>query len=298
MSRSLPLYPLNQAMLGVGLGVGPGSQPEPEQLDYLSLPQGMHTYRAPILPEREQLIGLAGARAVLEAVREALVDAAAGRPTSPIGLDGLSAAELALLSQVLGEGEVSARVELAAAGVHVKVQESVFTGVFRVVVEQASGPRYDALEVAVLPEVLSACARAEEASAAPLEPSSMAGTMNAPALLSELRQRWQLPHPAAHVINLTLLPLTPADLECLEHALGRGSVVILSRGYGNCRIQSTLRPRTWRVAYYNSQDSLILDTIELCDVPEVACAAHSDLVDSEERLGEVLVWLEQPEQTP
>lgn len=289
MSRSLPIHPSNLGALG------PGSQPEADQLDYLTMPQGMSTYRAPILPEREQLHGHDGARDVLRAVRAALVEAAAGRPSASIALAGLQPAELTLLSQVLGEGEVSARVESAAAGLHVKVQESVFTGVFRVVIDAPSRERYDALEVGTLPEVLAACARAEEAAAAPPEPLGLPGTMNAPALLAELGQRWPATRAGAapHVVNLTLLPLTPADLECLELALGRGSVLILSRGYGNCRIQSTLRPRTWRVVYYNSQDSVILDTIELCDVPEVACAARADLVDSELRLSEVLHWMEQ-----
>ena len=33
------------------------------------------------------------------------------------------------------------------------------------------------------------------------------------------------------------------------------AVLILSRGYGNCRITDCRVPNTWRVVYYNSQDT-------------------------------------------
>jgi hydrogenase-1 operon protein HyaF len=88
--------------------------------------------------------------------------------------------------------------------------------------------------------------------------------------------------------------VTPDDHSVLDHALGRGSVTILSRGYGNCRIESTARPHTWRLTYYNSQDSVILSTVEVSDVPEVACAAQQDFADSRARLSEVLDWLGAP----
>ena len=117
--------------------------------------------------------------------------------------------------------------------------------------------------------------------------------MNAPTLLQELhdhRQQWRVGQ-SAHLVNLSLLPLSPADMACLEEQLGTGRVVILSRGYGNCRISSTRVPNTWRVVYYNSQDAMILNSIEVVDMPEVACAAPEDLVDSEQRLREVMAWV-------
>jgi hydrogenase-1 operon protein HyaF len=51
-------------------------------------------------------------------------------------------------------------------------------------------------------------------------------------------------------------------------------------------------PHCWRVVYYNSQDVVILNTVEIGDLPEVAQAAREDLEDSHERLAEVLQWLE------
>ena len=91
-----------------------------------------------------------------------------------------------------------------------------------------------------------------------------------------------------HVINLTLLPVSDDDMQFLTESLGGGPVVILSRGYGNCRITSTSTRYTWWVQYFNSQDTLILNSIEISEVPEVACAAREDIQDSASRLAEIL----------
>ena len=48
-----------------------------------------------------------------------------------------------------------------------------------------------------------------------------------------------------------------------------------------------------RVVYYNSQDAVILNSVEVIDMPEVACAAPEDLQDSMDRLTEVLQWVNQ-----
>ena len=52
-------------------------------------------------------------------------------------------------------------------------------------------------------------------------------------------------------------------------------------------------PHCWRVVYYNSMDKVILNTVEVVDMPEVAMAAPEDLRDSHERLQDVLGYLEQ-----
>ncbi len=122
------------------------------------------------------------------------------------------------------------------------------------------------------------------------------GVVNAPAILTELLDKsaaWQ-PGTPPHVVNLSLLPHTPEDLDMIERVLGHGTLTILSRGYGNCRITSTATPHVWRVRYFNSMDTLILDTIEVTEVPEVACAAQEDLADSAERLGEICAIIAEP----
>ena len=78
------------------------------------------------------------------------------------------------------------------------------------------------------------------------------------------------------------------DLDLLAERLGTGPCVILSRGYGNCRITSTAIRNTWWVQYYNSQETLILNTLEISSVPDVACASQEDIEDSAARLKEIL----------
>ena len=117
--------------------------------------------------------------------------------------------------------------------------------------------------------------------------------MNSPALLHEIGERLALMKPAdgAHVVNLTLFPLTPEDHRALEQAMPVGPVAIISSGFGNCRITSTLTRDVWRVQYFNSMNTLILNTIEIVGIPSVAIAAPEDLADSRTRLDELVEWM-------
>ncbi|MBL8305999.1 MAG: hydrogenase expression/formation protein [Rubrivivax sp.] len=273
---------------------GPGSQPEDEGLDYMTMPAGMETYRPPSVPEPEELAGRRGAVRVLHEVLEALRRAEAGEGAAPVVLRGLSAEELALVNQVLGEGDVSAQVQSVAGQGMVTVQESVFAGIWRVLETTADGVTQDRIEVGAIPTVLARAAQEDAVAPRPAPGPAPGAVMNAPALLLELadaRARWQ-PGDATHMVNLTLLPVTPEDIAWLDHVLGTGRVVILSRGYGNCRITNCAVANTWRLVYYNSQDKVILNTVEVSGVPEVACAAPEDLHDSLDRLAEVLAWVD------
>jgi hydrogenase-1 operon protein HyaF len=95
----------------------------------------------------------------------------------------------------------------------------------------------------------------------------------------------------AHVINLTLFPMTPEDHTVLAQALPVGPVAMISRGFGNCHVTSTGLADVWRVQYFNNMNTLILNTIEVVDVPEVVLAAAEDLADSRERLAELVDWM-------
>ncbi len=273
--------------------MGPGSQIEDEELDYLPMPQGMSTYQPPRLPEPDALDGHGAAIAVLDQVLAVLQAAIRGESVAPVDLSGLGAADREIVNQALGEGEVGAQVADGQGSALVQVQESVFAGVWRVIERLPDGGLQDRIEVGAIPEVLKTCARQDGVSGHRPAARMPEGVMNAPTLLQELhdqRQQWRVGQ-SAHLVNLSLLPLSPADMACLEEQLGTGRVVILSRGYGNCRISSTRVPNTWRVVYYNSQDAMILNSIEVVDMPEVACAAPEDLVDSEQRLREVMAWV-------
>ena len=277
----------------------PGMNIEDEALDYLTMPQGMDTFRAPILPEPEDIARHAGAVEVLHTLVHALTQVlAAGAPaqaTAQVSLQGLDAGDLALINQVLGEGEVSAQVMGESGAPVVHIQESVFAGVWRVIENLSDGALRDSIQVAAVPDILRQTAVQDGTRVGPATAPLPPEVMNVPSVLVELqdqRRNWQ-PGAPAHVVNLSLLPLTPQDIAHLDHRLGTGRVLILSRGYGNCRITNCCVPHTWRVVYYNSQDTVLLNSVEVTNMPEVACAAPEDLADSLQRLQEVVQWVQQ-----
>ena len=278
------------------VALGPGTQTEDESLEYLPMPKDMDTYRAPVLPEPEEIAGRAAARDTLVKVLALLDLAADGVAGGLVSLLGLPAEDLRLVNQVMGEGEASAIVGEDGSALQVRIQESVFAGVWRLMTFNGDALVDDAIEVGPIPALLRAVAEEDSESLyrpwqGPLPPN----VQNAPLLVDEIRDqvsRWQ-PGQTPHVVNLTLLPVTPEDIGYLDHQLGTGRVLLLSRGYGNCRISNTRLPNCWRVVYYNSMDKVILNTVEVVNMPEVAMAAPEDLRDSHERLNDVLGYLEQ-----
>jgi hydrogenase-1 operon protein HyaF len=73
--------------------------------------------------------------------------------------------------------------------------------------------------------------------------------------------------------------------------LGGGNSGVFSRGYGKCRVMATGLQNVWRVQYFNGMNSILLDTLEITRMPEVALAAADDLADAIDRLQEALDWL-------
>lgn len=263
--------------------VGAGSQPDEEAPHYLSVAGDMAVFRAPLPPAAADPHAMAEARAVLQGLIRAMRSQPFGIPQ--IDLAGIDAAALELLDQSLGEGEVSAVV---SAPKRLHIQETAFAGIWRVREPDASGGLpAERIETGAIPAVIPAAMRAMAVAPAP---APAEGLMNAPSLFAEIvdRAAHRDADEAAHVINLTLLPVTPQDLAWLGAALGCGPVTLLSRGYGNCRITGTRLANVWRVQYFNSMDQLILDTIEVTEVPAAALAAPEDYADSIERLDE---WL-------
>jgi hydrogenase-1 operon protein HyaF len=175
-----------------------------------------------------------------------------------------------------------------------QAHESVFAGVWRVLQSRAGGVLRDTIEVAAVPQGLLDAARSDTPRAIGSAVARPADLMNAPGVLDELRhhaRRWREGMPP-HVVNLTLLPLSPGDRSYLDTELGAGRVLIVARGHGLCRIANTRLPRIWRVSYFNAPDTVVLDTLEIARVPDAACAAPQDLEDSAERIAEVLAWVQ------
>lgn len=270
-------------------GVGPGTQPREEdgtELAYMEMPEDMATYR---MPEIEHSIGsLDQANQVLQQLQELLDNYCVGDATGSINLSVLDEDSRELIDQVLGEGEVSILFESVLA---VRCQESVLAGVWRVQYLNADGGvDIDLIEVADIPRLIR-----QETFAAPGIRSVIdrqdvpEGVNNAIPLLAELNDKIVDSNNRVepHVINLTLLPQSDEDIEFLQQRLGTGSVTILSRGYGNCRVSSTNTRNVWWVQYFNSQDAIILNTLEVIPVPIVVCASQDDIEDSAQRLQEI-----------
>ena len=270
--------------------IGPGSQPAEEDgqvLSYIDMPADIWTYEQPSVPEPEDVEGLAGARESMRWLRQALADYGDTAEPQLANLSALDDGNRELVNQILGEGEVSITYNGSFIA---RTQEAVLAGVWRTVyLDQDDRTIADILEVADVAHVV----RVPDGHNRPVDASAEdipADVMNALPILVELQS-----HAAdydetrkRHEINLTLLPLSDADLEFLDTRLGRGPVDTLSRAYGKCQVISTLTPNVWWIRYYNSMGMLILNTLEVVDVPAVLCAAPEDLLDSAKRLEGIL----------
>ena len=270
--------------------LGPGSQPESadgERLEYLRMPGDMSKYAPPHIPEPNEVSHLDGAREAMTWLQQTLADYRPGAGPVIANLNALSADCRNLVNQILGEGEVSvSRAGQPAA----RTQESILAGVWRTLYfdadESVCG---DFLEVGEIPHVL-------ELSDRPGRPVNTDPTGVDPELANVLPLLVEIAAHCAHYdgsgighsINLSLLPVSEAELELLDSRLGRGPVDILSRAYGRCQVISTLTPNVWWVRYYNSMGTLILNSIEIVAVPEIVGAANEDLSDSAMRLREIL----------
>lgn len=217
----------------------------------------------------------------------ALEQQTATAPGLLFDLSPLSDDERLLLSEILGEGEVAATVALPD-GVVAEITESIFAGLWRVrFLGTDNRIIADYAEVSAVPQAVR---RAAAMTLPELDVSALPdGVMNAPAVLAEVSDRakhYQFGEPN-HVISLTLLPMLPEDLDLLVDRLGTGPVKIISRGHGSCRIQATAIHNVWSVQFLNAMDAILLDTIEIGDVPATAQAAVEDFRDSAVRLREI-----------
>lgn len=278
--------------INIPIEIGPGSQP-PEadgaEMNFMQLPSGMSTYEMPQVPEPEDSQGLQTAIGMTQDLLERMQRFNIGDPVEVIELSDLDSSNRQFFDQLLGEGEVSIQCN---GDLNALIQESVLAGLWRV--------RYlynnqqvvrDVIEIGAVPSLVSDMTFDQAADSLSVDQGAIPDDVyNAPPLLTELSDKLgdYQPGQEPHIINLSLLPHTEQDINFLSDSLGIGPVVILSRGYGNCRISSTATRNIWWVQYFNSQETLILNTLEISQVPEVACASQEDIDDSAQRLNEIL----------
>lgn len=268
--------------LAARTGAPQPNDPEPGP-DYPVLPTEMHVFAHPALPDDPAL--RARARQWLRRIGDALDSYDPSAPPQQIDLTGITAEDRLILDEILLPGEVNA---LALGAPEWQIEETGYAGLWRLRARDPdTGALLDRLEIGAIPEIL--VTRAQGASAALPMPSpaeTPEGIVNAPHLLAELLARSDAFRDggSGHVVNLGLLPLAEAEITWLVERLGEGPAIVISGGYGTCRIRSTRLADAWWVQYYNSVDTLILNSIEIATIPSVACAAEDDIADSADRV--------------
>ena len=270
--------------------VGPGTQSgsEDEGPSYIDMPHEMQQYDAPIIPGPDEVQHLAVASEAMAWLTEALAAYQTDQPPQIADLNHIDNESRKLINQILGEGEVSITYN-GTPRAH--VQESVLAGVWRTLYFDDDGKvAIDLLEVADVPHIVFAD-RDHEPSIDLSENADAENMPNALPVLFELDdhcRNFEL-NGNPQSINLTLMPLSQAELEFIDERLGRGPVDILSRAYGKCQVISTRNRHVWWVRYYNAMGTLILNSLEVTNVPMVVAAASEDISDSANRLEEILL---------
>lgn len=277
--------------------VGPGSQPDRSVANTIGVPESVETFTMPSTPEvadketaykcRQMFIDL------YEEMKLWNIDSGDAGPA--FALDKFDKKTLSLINQMLGEGEVAIRIRIPNETFdEIRIQESLFVGVWRVRYFRGGEAIADQIEVSAIP---SCVAEAAYATSQPElhEVTIDKDAMNSPAVLAEIKQAlkdWQ-PGAAPFTVNLSHLPMSPEDSRVIDESLGVGAVHMMSRGFGNCHIQSTDVRHVWRIQYFNNAPArlLILNTVVVTGLPEEAVAAPEDLQDSIVRIKELIEWV-------
>jgi hydrogenase-1 operon protein HyaF len=267
----------------------PGEAPAggDDQLRLIGMPTGL------IRPARQALAAdqlTPASRAIMHEVLADLQRQARSPAEAPtrIALGGLDEDDKATVADILGEGDVWAKV--GTRDTYWRIVESVLAGVWRLEASTADGRTTEWIEVGQVPQPILTAAAEQARATIDIPRHAPQGAMNALPLLAELQERSSSYRPGAenHVINFTLLPITEVDTQLLTSVLGQIPLVIRSGGYGSSRVFATGLRHVWAVQYINSMGNVILDTLEVGGVPVAVLAAREDFEDSAERLGEIL----------
>ncbi len=226
-------------------------------------------------------------RRVLERLAEALDAVLAGGPDQRIDLSQLDMAAHAALADRLGQGEVRVTVRSPVAAA---IDEARLAGVWRVHRSADAGDATsESLEVGAAPATLSR-ALADIADAPLCVAGGPADAMRARSLLTEIDHRASRHRldGVPRVIDLTTLPLGPADRLLLDRVLGSGPVEAVASCFGRCHARATPRRHVWRVSYVNADDRLLLETVEICAIPSGIIAQREDMTDGRARLATLI----------
>jgi len=111
-------------------------------------------------------------------------------------------------------------------------------------------------------------------------------TGNAPPLLREISEllRRLLETGETAAIDLSALPLTPADLDWLHDKLGEGEIAVTLQASGESTLNETACPGVWWVTHHNEKGTVTSQFIEVAFVPELVKAHPQDVEIGREHL--------------
>lgn len=117
-------------------------------------------------------------------------------------------------------------------------------------------------------------------------PGELGLTGNAQPLLRELLEMVNrlLETGEASAIDLSALPLTPADLDWLRERLGQGEIAIALQASGESTLAETACSGVWWVTHRNEQGAVASQFIEVAFVPEMVKAHPQDVAVGREQL--------------
>jgi len=78
-------------------------------------------------------------------------------------------------------------------------------------------------------------------------------------------------------IDLSALPLTPADLDWLREKLGAGEISVTLQAIGESTLNETACPGIWWVTHHNEQGAVTSQFLEVAFVPELVKADPHDV---------------------
>lgn len=78
-------------------------------------------------------------------------------------------------------------------------------------------------------------------------------------------------------IDLSALPLTPADLDWLQEKLGEGEIAVTLQANGESTLNETACPGVWWIEHRNVHGAVATQLIEVAFVPELVKAHPKDI---------------------
>jgi len=228
--------------------------------------------------------------ALLPRLAEALESAATVRfDTVRFDLAGFDPAERILLDDIVGRGEVSARLR-CADGRTIAAEEAVMAGLWRLRIHDDAGQILaEALETGPVPGDLEAVVAGLPAATAVGGPVPD-GAESAQALLAEIAHAARSWQPGQPNYALTIAPPVMPDpaVSWLRARLGSGPAELLVRTEGGeCRVAATATRAVWSVRYLDGAGRIQLDSLEIGSAPATICATAEDRRDSAARLRQI-----------